>query len=77
MDEFEDYSIRGDSVFGALCEGNVIALYTPQQEIEPFYLCIVDSFGTATTALKDNRNHMVTVEKNMFHAGIYRNFLLN
>ena len=48
-------------MFEILVSCNVIALFTPENEIEPFYLCAVESFGTAKSILQDSQNHLVTI----------------
>ena len=63
--EEEGYQIRGDEVLDIINEGNVIALYSPiGAHDEPFYLCLVRGFGTASEVLQDQNNHIVSPGEN-------------
>ena len=39
--ESEEFEVGGNSIFDAIVSENVIALYSPSNVAEPFYLCYV------------------------------------
>ena len=55
------YEIRGDSVLAAISKGNIVALYSPPNSMELFYLCKVIDFGVASENLIDKYNHAIPV----------------
>ena len=57
--EYEENEILTESFFSHIEKGLYIALYSPPQASELFYLCKVLSCETATTSISDANNHTV------------------
>ena len=57
--DYERYELRSESVLEALTKESVIALFSPSNSLELFYLCHVLDFGVATEDLKDENNHRI------------------
>ena len=55
----ELYEMRSDSVFGVIKKDGVIALYSPPNSLELFYLCKVKEFRIAQENLIDSLNHII------------------
>ena len=55
----ELYEMRSDSVFDVIKKDGVIALYSPPNSLELFYLCKVKEFGIAQENLIDPLNHII------------------
>ena len=53
--------MRSHSIPGVISRGDVIALYSPPNSLELFYLCKVVDFGTATEQLKHKFNQVITI----------------
>ena len=58
-EELERYEMRSESVLQVLQKGNIIALFSPSNALELFYLCKVIDFGVATKDLRDENNHQI------------------
>ena len=58
-DENELYELRADTVIQVVQPGNVIALFSPPNALELFYLCIVKESGVATEDLCDSQHHVI------------------
>ena len=67
FDEFEDlvddetelYELRGDTVVEVVKPGNIIALFSPANALELFYLSKVIDSGIAEEDLHDSQNHFI------------------
>ena len=57
--EYEENEILTESFFSHIEKGLYIALYSPPQASELFYLCKVLSCETATTSITDANDHTV------------------
>ena len=57
--EYEENEIPNELFFSHIKKGLYIALYSPPQASELFYLCKVLSCETATTSISDANNHTV------------------
>ena len=65
-DEFENadnetelYELRSETVVPVVKPGNVIALFSPPNALELFYLCKVEFSGIATEDLHDGQHHII------------------
>lgn len=59
-EENEVVQLHGDNVFGLIEPGSVVAVYSPPNASEVFYLCKVVSIGEAHETLVDKYNHRIT-----------------
>ena len=57
--EYEENEILKDSFFSHIEKGSYVALYSPHQASELFYLFKVLSCETATTSISDANDHTV------------------
>ena len=57
--EYEENEIFKESFFSHIKKGSYVALYSPPQASELFYLCKVLSCETATTSISDANDHTV------------------
>ena len=57
--DYERYELHSESVLKVLTKGSVIALFSPSNSLELFYLCYVLDFGVATEDFKDENNHKI------------------
>ena len=57
--EYEENEILKDSFFPHIKKGSSVALYSPPQASELFYLCKVLSCETTTTSISDANDHTV------------------
>ena len=55
----EQYELRADSVLDVVQAGSYIALFSPPNALELFYLCKVLEFGVAVEDMQDDYNHTV------------------
>ena len=55
--EYEENEILKDSFFSHIAKGSYVALYSPHQASELFYLFKVLSCQTATTSISDANDH--------------------
>ena len=58
-EDLEQYELRSSSVLVVIQKGSVIALFSPENAIELFYLCKVIDYGVATDELSDTNNHHI------------------
>ena len=55
----EKYELRSNNVLDIVCKDSVIALFSPPNAFELFYLCKVLDFAIAQEPLVDKYNHMI------------------
>ena len=55
----EQYELRSESVTEVVKAGNVMALFSPSNALELFYLCKVINSGTATEDMYDKFEHYI------------------
>ena len=60
-EDCEAYEIRANNVIKIVENDTVIALYSPPNSVELFFLCKVLYSGVATEKLQDNYNHVIEV----------------
>ena len=58
-DETDLYELRSDAVVQVVQPGNVIALFSPPNALELFYLCKVVESGIAKQDIYDTQNHVI------------------
>ena len=58
-DEMEQYELRSESVMEIIQNGSIIALFSPSNALELFYLCKVVDFGRASEDMMDRNKHVV------------------
>ena len=58
--ETESYELRAESVNSVLNKNTTIALYSPSNSLELFYLCEVFDFGIADKNMVDDYNHLIS-----------------
>ena len=58
-DSAERYELRSDCILQVIKKGCVVALFSPTNALELFYLCKVRDFGFATKDLTGENNHFI------------------
>ena len=59
FDELETFEIKSNNIIEIIQPGSVIALYSPPEAFELFYLCKVVKVGVATEPIADKFNHFI------------------
>ena len=58
-EDMEQYELRCENVLQVVHPGDIIALFSPSNSLELFYLCKMLEVGVAQTVLTDMYNHII------------------